>query len=101
MLRAEKKVIWAVSVGKLNRRERSGRSNNTSDKRHDTSDVASIIAKSGVFAGLPLLALSLILPLPTAADCVWSVQPLYCGAQRKLVGPLPPIGGRTIMPTEI
>ena len=59
---------------------------NTSDERHDTSDVASIIAKAGVFAGLPLSALSLILPLPTAEVWVWSVQLSCCDAQRKLVG---------------
>ena len=43
------------------------------DERHNTLDVVSIIAKAVVFAGLPSLALSLMLPLPPAADWVWSV----------------------------
>ena len=59
-------TLGAATVGTLGRRERSGRSHNTSDGRHDTSDASCIVAKTALLGSLlwwvssPILALSII-----------------------------------------
>ena len=45
-------TFGAATVGTLGRRERSGRSHDTSDGRHDTSDAGYIVARTALLGRL-------------------------------------------------